>query len=59
MPALNIWRNTIQEAVEMLLEQPVNVGQQCFRNILLDIPKTLVGVPPSPGLAAERPVEHA
>ena len=23
-------------------------GQQCFRNILLDIPKTLVGVPPKP-----------
>lgn len=25
----------------------------------MDIPKTLVGVPPSPGLAALRPVEHA
>ena len=28
-------------------------------NIVSDIPVQLVGVPPSPGLAAERPVEHA
>ena len=40
-------------------EHLANVGQQCFKNILLDIPKTLVGVPLTPGLVALRPVEHA
>ncbi len=29
------------------------------RNIVFDIPALLVGVPPSPGLYALRPVEHA
>lgn len=33
--------------------------QAGHRNIVFDIPMQLVGVPPSPGLAAERPVEHA
>ncbi len=33
-------------------ESSANVGQQCFMDILLNIHETLVGVPPSPGLAA-------
>jgi len=33
--------------------------QAMLRDILLDIPKRFVGVPPSPGPDALRPVEHA